>query len=384
MKDPAQQPNLLVIAGELSGDMHAARVIEVLRRTRPDIDVWGIGGDGLAAEGVSLLQHVRDMSVLGLVEVLKRYGFFRRVFDQVLCEVDRRKPRAALLIDYPGFNLRLAAQLKKRGVRVIYYVCPQVWAWHRSRIPKMAKIIDRLLVIFPFEVEIFSRTGLDVHFVGHPLVEQAQAVFDLPHEELPWPGPLRVAMLPGSRRQELERLLPDMLAAAARLEREFPDAGFLLPAATPEMGKLAEVMIREAKEKPSRIIVVKGKTRAILRQARAAWVASGTATLETALMECPMVVVYRTATLTYLVGKQLVRVPHLGMVNLLAGKELCPELIQHAVTPDNLVRAITPLLGDTPERAVMVEGLLSVKKSLGSGGAAERVASVLDQEFPVP
>lgn len=381
MNHTAHHPNLLVIAGELSGDMHAARVIEALRRTRPDLDVWGIGGDGLAAQGVSLLQHVRDMSVLGLVEVLKRYGFFRRVFREVLHEVDCRKPKVALLIDYPGFNLRLAAELKKRGVRVVYYVCPQVWAWHRSRIPKMAKMIDRLLVIFPFEVDIFSRTGLDVQFVGHPLVEQASAVFDQPPEALPWPGPLRVALLPGSRRQELERLLPDMLAAAARLERDIPDAGFLLPAATPEMEKLATHLIRAAKEKPSRILVVAGKTRSILRQARAAWVASGTATLETALMECPMVVVYRTATLTYLVGKQVVRVPYLGMVNLLAGKELCPELIQHAVTPDKLVRAITPLLGDTPERAVMVEGLLAVKKSLGSGGAAQRVALVLEKEM---
>ena len=167
MNDPRLQPNLLVIAGELSGDMHAARVIESLRRQRPELAVWGIGGDGLAAHGVELLQHVRDMSVLGLVEVLKRYGFFRRVFNNVLREVDRRQTKVALLIDYTGVNLLLAAQLKKRGVRVIYYVCPQVWAWHRSRIPKMAKIIDRLLVIFPFEVEIFSGTGLDVHFAGH-------------------------------------------------------------------------------------------------------------------------------------------------------------------------------------------------------------------------
>jgi len=373
--------NLLVIAGEVSGDMHAANVIHALKKKRPNLHVWGIGGDRLQEQGAELLQHTRDMSVLGLVEVLKRYGFFRRVFAETLKQVDQRKPKAALLIDYPGFNLRLAAELKKRGVRVIYYVCPQVWAWHRSRIPKMAKIIDRLLVIFPFEVDIFSKTGLNVQFVGHPLVEQANAVFDLPQEPLPWPGSLKVAMLPGSRRQELERILPDMLAAAARLERDFPDAGFLLPAATPEMEKLALAIIEQAGERPKRLIVVLGKTRPILRQARAAWVASGTATLETALMECPMVVVYRTATLTYLVGKQVVRVPHLGMVNLLAGKELCPELIQHAVTPDNLVRAITPLLGDTTERAVMVEGLRAVKKSLGSGGAADLVAAVLEQEM---
>jgi len=256
-----------------------------------------------------------------------------------------------------------------------------VWAWHRSRIPKMAKIIDRLCVIFPFEVEIFRGTGLDVQFVGHPLVEQAAAVLARPPEALPWPGSLNVALLPGSRRQELERLLPDLLAAAARLERARPEAGFLLPAATPEMEQLARRILADAKERPEKLAIVAGRTREILRQARAAWVASGTATLETALMECPMVVVYRTAAMTYHIGKRLVRVPYLGMVNLLAGRELCPELIQQAVAPDALVAAIAPLLDDTPERSAMVEGLRAVKASLGSGGAAARVAGVLADEF---
>jgi lipid-A-disaccharide synthase len=376
--DPTSDaPNLLVVAGEVSGDMHAAPVIRALAARRPGGAVWGLGGDGLAAEGVELLHHTRDLSVLGLVEVLKRYGYFRRVFREVLAEVDRRRPRAALLIDYPGFNLRLAAELKRRGVPVVYYVCPQVWAWHRSRIPKMAKLIDRLLVIFPFEVEVFAGTGLDVQFVGHPLVEAARTAFDAPPPDLPWPGPLRVALLPGSRRQELERLLPSLLGAAARLERARPEAGFLLPAASPEIAALARSIIAATAEKPSRLEVVEGVTRAVLRQARAAWVASGTATLETALMECPMVVVYRTAWFTYQAGRRLVKVPHLGMVNLLAGRELCPELLQDAVTPERLVAAITPLLDDTPERAAMLEGLRAVKASLGDGGAAERVAGVV-------
>jgi lipid-A-disaccharide synthase len=373
--------NLLVIAGEVSGDMHAAHVIADLRKRLPGLNVWGIGGDRMKEQGAELLYHTRDMSVLGLVEVLKRYGFFRRVFHETLRKVDEHKPQAALLIDYPGFNLRLAAELKKRGVKIVYYVCPQVWAWHRSRIPKMAKIIDKLLVIFPFEVEIFSGTGLDVQFVGHPLVEEAQAVFQGPEKTLPWPSSLRVALLPGSRRQELERLLPPMLEAAALLEKELPDAGFLLPAASPEMLNLAHSIISRATRRPSRLEIVEGVTRHVLRQARAAWVASGTATLETALMECPMVVVYKTAWMTYEAGKRLVRVPHLGMVNLLAGRELCPELIQHAVTPEKLVTAIRPLLSDTPQRAEMVAGLLKVKSSLGTGGAAGNVAKALSEEL---
>jgi len=296
--------------------------------------------------------------------------------------VDERKPAAALLIDYPGFNLRLAAELKKRGVKVIYYVCPQVWAWHRSRIPKMAKIIDHLCVIFPFEVDVFSGTGLKTGFVGHPLVEESRKVFSAPPAELPWPGTLPVALLPGSRRQELTRLLPDMLAAAALLERERPEAGFLLPAASAEMRALAADIISAAELKPSKLLVVEGVTREVLRQARAAWVASGTATLETALMECPMIVVYRTARFTYEVGRRLIRIPHLGMVNLLAGRELCPELIQDAVTPGRMVELIRPLLDETDARASMLAGLRSVKASLGEGGAAERVAAVVAGHLP--
>lgn len=374
-------PNLLVVAGEVSGDMHAAHVVAALRDKRPGLSCWGIGGDGLQAAGVELQQHVRDMAVLGLAEVLKRYLFFRRVFRDLLREVEQRRPSAALLIDYPGFNLRLAAELKKRGIRVVYYVCPQVWAWHRSRIPRMARIIDRLLVIFPFEVEVFSDTGLAVEFVGHPLVEEARKIFEAPSRNLPWPGSLHVALLPGSRRQELERILPSMLAAAARLEKEKPEAGFILPAASPETERLARSMVEQAQEKPRRLEIVRGATRHILRQARAAWVASGTATLETALMECPMVVVYRTSWLTYELGKRLVRVPFLGMVNLLAGKELCPELIQDAVTPERMLEGIRPLLDNTAERDRMVEGLREVKASLGTGGAAEKVADALLAEI---
>lgn len=375
--ESSAEENLLVVAGEVSGDMHAAKVISALKKRRPGVKVWGIGGDRMRDAGVELLQHTREMSVLGLVEVLKRYGFFRRVFAETLIQAEMREPKCALLIDYPGFNLRLAAQLRKRGVKVVYYVCPQVWAWHRSRIPKMAKIIDKLLVIFPFEVDIFAGTGLDVRFVGHPLIEEARAIMESPEISLPWPGALRIALLPGSRKQELERLLPPMLAAAARLEKSEPDAGFLLAAASPETAAQARDIIAREAEKPSRLEIVEGKTRNILRQAKAAWVASGTATLEAALMECPMVVIYKAAPLTYIVGKRLVRVPHLGMVNLLAGRELCPELIQDEVTPDRLISAIRPLCEDSPQRAEVVDGIRKVKASLGTGGAAENVAAVL-------
>ena len=368
-------PRVLVVAGEISGDLHAANLVRAAQARRPDIQFFGIGGDELQKCGMEILHHARDMAVLGLWEVLKRYGFFRKVFDDLVRVARERRPDAVLLVDYPGFNLRFAAEMKKLGVRVVYYVCPQVWAWHRSRIPKMAKIVDRLLCIFPFEPAVFAGTGLRADFVGHPLVDEARRALAEPPADLPWPGEPRVALLPGSRRQEIQRILPMMLEAAAQL-----DAGYLLAAASDEMARLSEAVLADAKIKPARLRIVVGATRQILRQARAAMVASGTATLETALMGCPMVVLYRTSAVTYFLGKRLVQVPHLGMVNLIAGRELCPEFIQHA-DPKVMADTLRPLVGDTPERRAMTDGLQEVVRALGGGGAADRAATALLDEL---
>ncbi len=355
--------------------MHAAHLVRAARARRPDLRFFGIGGDALAAEGMELRHHARDMAVLGLWEVLKRQKFFRKVFAEMLFLARERKPDAVLLVDYPGFNLRFAAAVQKLGIKVVYYVCPQVWAWHRSRIPQMAAIVDRLLCIFPFEPAEFKGTGLRAEFVGHPLVETARAALAEPLVNLPWPGEPRIALLPGSRRQEIERILPMMLEAGARL-----DAGYLLAAASPEMADLARSVIARAPRKPARLEIVNDATRQILRQARAAFVASGTATLETALMGCPMVVLYKTSPITYFFGKWLVKVPYLGMVNLIAGRELCPEFIQRA-DPPAMAETVRQLVEDTPARAAMIEGLGEVAARLGAGGAAERAADALIEEL---
>lgn len=369
----------MVIAGEVSGDMHAGALIRELKNRLPDLDVWGIGGDALEAEGVRIVYPVREMAVLGLAEVIQRYGFFRRVFREMVRKAEQERPDAVLLVDYPGFNLRFAREMKKRGIKVLYYVCPQVWAWHRSRIPKMAAIIDHLMVIFPFEVEVFAGTGLPTDFVGHPLVGETQAVLDAPNEALPWPGTRKVAVMPGSRRQELDRLLPVMMEAARMLEDEDPEVGFLLAAASPEAERsilLRLSLIHEA-QKPRRVKVVRGKTREILKQADAAWVKSGTSTLEAALMGCPMAVVYKTAALTYWMGRQLVQVPYLGMVNLLAGHELCPELIQHQANPKRLAATMKKLLKDHELRRNMKNGFAEIRNHLGQYNAAERAAAIV-------
>jgi lipid-A-disaccharide synthase len=362
--------------------MHAAHVVHELKKRRPDLHVFGIGGDHLRAEGMEILVDAREMAVLGFSEVLKRYGFFRKVFDDLRRVAAERKPDAVLLVDYPGFNLRFAAAAKAMGLKVLYYVCPQVWAWNRARIPRMAQVVDRLMAIFPFEPAVFSGTGLRVDFVGHPLVETARAARTEPLAALPWGGSPRIALLPGSRKQEMERLLPVYWAAAREVEKAAPGCAFLLAAASPAMADQARRLVPQLGPAPRRWDIVTGATRQVLRQADAALVASGTATLETALMGCPMLVVYKTAWPTYLLGRLLVQVPYLGMVNLIAERELCPEFLQSAATPSALAVAVRPLLTDTPERRLMVKGLEEVAAKLGSGGAAANAAAIVDEELP--
>jgi len=375
--------SILVIAGEVSGDMHAAELVRALRARDPELEFFGIGGDALRAEKVELLYDVREMAVMGFAEVIRRYGFFRAVFRDMLELVKIRRPHAVLLVDYPGFNLRFAKAVRKLGIKVIYYVCPQVWAWHRSRIKLMAEIVNRLIVIFPFEVGVFAGTDLRVDFAGHPLVDVAKAELASPLKELPWQGEPRVALLPGSRRQEIERILPPMVSAAVHLQAKFPGASFILAAPSAEIASLAESVLNAQPAKPERCSIVTGETRQVLRQARAAMVASGTATIETALMGCPMVVVYRTSALTYFFGRMVVKVKHIGMVNIVAGRRVCPEYIQHEATAEALAAGMEPLLGDTAERSAMVEGLERVRLLLGQGGASERAAGfVLDAMGP--
>lgn len=361
---------LMIVAGEVSGDQHAARLVRDLRAARGDVEITGIGGEALRREGVHTLYDVRDMAVVGFLEVVSRLAFFRRVFRQMTERLEFDRPDALLLVDYPGFNLRLAAKARALGIPVLYYVSPQVWAWHKSRIPKMARILDLLMVIFPFEVEVFKGTGLKTVFVGHPLVESVKRTLARPSPELPWPaGERRIGLLPGSRRQEIQRVLPAMLAAARELRRRDPATAFLIPAASAEIREqIARQLDALPPEDRAAVAVVDGQMREILRQARAAMVCSGTATVETALLQCPLIVVYRTAALTYWFGRRIIRVPWLGMVNLIAGRELCPEFIQGAARPGAMADAIEALAADTPERQVQLAGLAEVARSLEGQG----------------
>lgn len=374
--------NLMAVAGEISGDLHLGAVLEELRKLDPELTVWGIGGVACELAGMELRVHARDMAVLGVAEVLKRYGFFRRVFHGLLAEVDRRKPDAVLLVDYPGFNLRLAKQLHARKIKVIYYICPQVWAWKKGRMAHMIKWLDRLLVIFPFEVDVFQGSPLRAEFVGHPLVGEAEAMGRMPSESLPWGDGEKIALLPGSRSQELVRHAELLFDVAERTLRRRPEASFLIPAASVELeGDLQKGLAGRSQALRSRIRIVSGKARHILRQADVALVASGTVTIEAALQNCPMMILYRTSWLTYQIGRRVVKIPWLGMVNIVAGREICPEYIQDRAQAEIMADDLDLLLSDPNRLQKMRDDLRLVSEALHGGGAASRVAAVVHEEL---
>jgi len=380
--DSVKSPSLMIIAGEISGDMRASELVRAIRERRPDTTFFGIGGELMRAEGVETFHDVKDMAVMGFVEVFKRFFFFRRVFNEMLAMAKERKPDAVILVDYPGFNLRFAAKVHEMGIKTIYYICPQVWAWNQDRIPKMAEIVNRLISIFPFEAEYFEGTGLKVDYVGHPLVDEILPYLSGDTPELPWQGGKpRVAILPGSRKNEIDRILPVMWKAAVEIEKQHPNAGFIIAAPSDQIADYINSKISSLPKGPDRYEIVANNTRHILRQAMAAMVASGTATIETAMMQCPMVIVYVVSPLTYFFAKRLIKVKNIGMVNIVAGKRLCPELIQHQAKPADIAKAMENLVTDTPDRGYMIMKLKDVSEALGEGGAAGHAADIIVDEI---
>ena len=368
---------LLVSCGEPSGDLYAAELVRHLRQARADLDVFGLGGDRLQDQGAALRAHVRELAVVGLFEVVSHLRRLRGVFRDLLAEVDRRPPAAAVLVDYAEFNLRLAAALRRRGIPVVYYVSPQVWAWRRGRLRDIRRSVSRMLVIFPFEEPLYREAGVPVRFVGHPLVDLVAPAPDRAAFLRPLgldPDRPVLAVLPGSRAKEIAHNLPPIVAALRRIQAQRPRVQFLLavaPSIEPASlaGRFAGV--------PGRM--VGGATHAVLGACDAAVVASGTATVEAALLGAPMVVVYRLSPLTYHLGRRLVRVPHYAMANLIAGRRLVPELIQSDFTPERVAEEALRLLEDAAFRDRMREGLAEVRHRLGGPGASARAAEEVRQ-----
>jgi len=374
-----RKTSLMIIAGEVSGDMHAARLVRAIRAQSPDTTFFGVGGEQMRAAGVDTIVDIADMAVVGFAEVVSKYRHLRRIFYDMLAVLRSRRPDAVILVDYPGFNLRFAKRAHLMGFKTIYYVCPQVWAWHQARIPRMAATLDRLIVFFPFEPDYFKETGLQVDFVGNPLVDEIAEAQEQLHAPLPWQGGPQIALLPGSRTHEIERILPSMLTAARLIEERHPTASFIIPVHDAPTAELVKQVQSTLPDGPARCETVIGQTRPVMGEARAALIASGTATLEASLMRCPMVITYRASFMTYLLYRALVKVDYLGLVNIVAGREIAPERIQYGGSPKDLADAIEPLISDDTAHAAALAELDEVNRRLGPPGAADRAASaVLD------
>jgi len=361
--------------------LYAGELVRHLRERTGPIEVFGLGGDRLRSQDALLLAHVSELAVVGLVEVLRHLRRLRTVFRAVLSEVDREPPALAVLVDYAGFNLRLAKQLRRRGIPVVYYVSPQLWAWRRGRMRTVRECVDRMLVIFPFEEPFYRAAGVPVTFVGHPLVELTRPAAN-PRAFLAAQGldPARpvLAVLPGSRRQEISYNLPPIAGALRILRSRRPE---LQPALAVAPGLGAESFGAALEGLP--VTLVRGEAHALMGAAAAGIVASGTATVEAALLDLACVVVYRLSPVSYALGRPFVHVPHYAMANLIAGRRLLTELIQGDFRPEPVAREVGRLLDDTAHRSAVKAGLAEVRAGLGKPGAsaraAEVVAEVLDE-----
>jgi lipid-A-disaccharide synthase len=373
----ASRTGLLVVAGEASGDLHGARLLAELEKMVPDLECFGLGGDELQRHRFASVAHSRDIAVVGFTEVLRVLGKARRIFSALLEETARRRPAAALLIDSPGFNLRLARRLRRLGVPVVYYVSPQIWAWRQGRVKAIARRVRKMLVLFGFEVDFYRRHGVDVRHVGHPLVDEVPRldhVLDQTSDGAP-----RIALLPGSRENEVRSLLGAMLRALEAVHRERPIEVVLLEAPTLDARLLDEILAGSTL--PVERLRLGGGRFAALARCHLALCASGTATLEVGLIGTPMIVLYRVSFFTSLLGRLLLRVPHIGLVNLVLGREVAPELVQDDVNPERIRSVVERLLGDRASLLAMRRSLQPLRERLGGSGAsrraAEEVAAVL-------
>ncbi len=360
---------LAIVAGEASGDLHAAEVVRELKALDPSLQTFGIGGDLLEAEGMRVLHHAREMGITGLFNVIRHLGMFRRVFDELVALMATERPDAVLLVDYPDFNLRVARRCHAMGLKVIYYISPQVWAWRRGRIREIARVVDRMIVIFPFEEDLYRRANVPVTYVGHPLIDELKGV-ERTREQPSMP--LAIALLPGSRRSEIESLLPAMLQAVKVLGEERGVDAFVIQAPTIAAAELLELM----RTTGHYVRIVPHDRGAAVASADIALSSSGTATLECAVIGTPVIVMYRLSPATYWVARRLVRLPYFSLVNIVAGKRVVPELVQQEVNAERIVREVKTMADPHTHAGIRAE-LAEVRVRLGEGGASQRAARAI-------
>jgi lipid-A-disaccharide synthase len=366
---------LYLVAGEASGDLRGAELMRALRESVPDCTFLGAGGpkmQALAADGFFDWAHE---AVVGLWDVLKKYGYFKAQFDRILSDIVAQQPDALILIDYPGFNLRLAKAARRRLplLRIIYYISPQVWAWHRERIPEMARFLDLMLCLFPFEKPLYEASGLRTEFVGHPLLDS------LAKQRVPHPRDENlIALLPGSRGKEVRRIFPVMIESARLIRQIRPDVRVCAAAASETRAREMATLLGSD---GAWCEVKTGAAYELMQRATAGMVCSGTATLEAAYFGLPMVILYRVAWLTWEAGRRLVQVPHLGMPNILAGREIIREFLQNDARPDSISAELMRLIESPAARQTMQDELAAVIAKLGEPGAARRAATAVLSEL---
>lgn len=363
---------VMIVAGEPSGDMHAAAMVHALRARRPELHLVGVGGGRLDAEGVELLERAEKIAVVGFVEVVKHLPILRRLMAALRARLDAGRVKLVVLIDYPGFNMRVAREAHRRGIPVLYYITPQVWAWHKSRVRQLRETVTKAAVILPFEEQLLRDAGIDATFVGSPLIDATQS---LPSRDdacaalgLDASRPV-LALFPGSRAGEIARHLSDFVATARAVQAARPEVQVIV-SAPPSI-----TLDPSACPFP----VVHDQSHLVFRAATAAMCKSGTTTLEAALCGCPLVVAYRTSAMTYAIAKRLVTLPDIALVNIVAGRRVAPEFIQHELTAERVAPALVPLLdtGSAARRA-MLASLAEVRTRMGAPGAGVRVAAMVD------
>jgi lipid-A-disaccharide synthase len=370
---------LYIIAGESSGDGHAAVLMSELLAMAPDIEFYGAGGPKMREVGGSHIFDWTQEAVVGLWDVLMKYPYFRGQFHRMYREIIKLQPSAVIFVDYPGFNLRLARYLHRKGFRgkKIYYISPQVWAWNRGRIPQMSRFLDLMLCIFPFEKPLYEASGLRTEFVGHPMLAHLEARRISVNRE-----PKLVGLLPGSREREVRRILPPMLAAASLLKRRDAELRFEVSAASAKMTDLIEKIA--ATWGFSGLPISVGNASSLMQRAAVGMVASGTATMEASFFRFPFVLIYKVSWLTFIPGRLLVRVQHLGMPNILAGRTMIPEFIQHEARPETIADAVWELYSNETSRASMIRGMDEVILQLTEVEAGHRAAEVILRELRAP
>ena len=353
-----------VIAGEASGDMHGANLVKAISAQNPAAKFEGFGGEHLKDAGVKILRSLDKLNFMGFVEVVKNYPTIRENFKICKQAIEANKPDAIILIDYPGFNLRMAKWCKQRGIRVFFYISPQVWAWKESRVKQMKKNIDRLMVILPFEKEFFAKHGMDVDFVGHPLIdeiEKRRQLSNIKKENV-------ITLLPGSREQEIKHILPEML----KIQNQFPDYHFIIGKAPGRTKAFYQTRFNLGNA-----IVSEEGTYKLLSRSKAALVGSGTATLETALLKVPQVVCYKANGISVRIARTLIKVPYISLVNLILDKPALTELIQAELNSNSIVSELKALLENSDAKEQMQKDYTELWDKLGNGGASERAAKLI-------